>query len=50
MEIDIYDAPYLALTDYLNGVLWTGDKQLQKGLLKIGFNNVVTTTQLRTFI
>lgn len=49
-QIDIYDAPYLALADYLKAILWTGDKQLQKGLIKIGFNNVVTTAELSSFI
>jgi len=36
-DIDETDAPQLALTIHLNGLLWTGDQALKKGLQKKGF-------------
>ncbi|MFH1004296.1 MAG: hypothetical protein V1781_02195 [Bacteroidota bacterium] len=35
-----------ALTDYLKGVLWTGDKKLYNGLINKGFKKVVNTQKL----
>ena len=34
--IDEADSPHVALTLKLDGLLWTGDKKLRKGLKKIG--------------
>jgi predicted nucleic acid-binding protein len=45
-DIDIDDIDFVALTDYLKGVLWTGDKELYDGLKKSGFKKVVNTQDL----
>lgn len=37
-DIDEKDILFVALTLELNGVLWTGDKELKEGLKKKGFN------------
>lgn len=38
VDIDEADAPHVALTIHLDGVLWTGDKTLKQGLEKRGFD------------
>ncbi|MDR2557161.1 MAG: hypothetical protein LBC49_05575 [Bacteroidales bacterium] len=45
-DIDIKDTPYIAFTKQFKCKLWTGDKKLQKGLLKKGFTNIITTNEL----
>jgi predicted nucleic acid-binding protein len=45
-SIDIDDIDFVALTLYLRGSLWTGDKVLYNGLKKKGFNKVFTTNEL----
>lgn len=44
--IDLDDTDFIALTKYLKGKLWTGDKSLYTGLKKKGFKNVVTTNEI----
>ena len=44
--IDLDDLDFVALTRYLKGKLWTGDKTLHDGLRGKGFKNVLTTPEL----
>jgi predicted nucleic acid-binding protein len=45
-EIDIDDIDFVALTKFLDGILWTGDKVLYNGLKKIEFKKILNTTEL----
>lgn len=45
-EIDSNDIDFIALTDFIGGTLWTGDKVLYNGLTQIDFKSVVNSTQL----
>lgn len=45
-DVDEFDAPFVALALELDGLLWTGDLALVRGLRRKGFNQVVTTTEL----
>ena len=45
-RIDLDDTDFVALTKYLKGKLWTGDKVLHDGLRDKGFKNVLTTFEI----
>jgi predicted nucleic acid-binding protein len=45
-DIDIDDAPFLALALQMDCKIWTGDKKLREGLLQKGFNAVLNTEEL----
>ena len=45
-EIDLDDTDFVALTRYLKGGLWTGDKPLYEGLKATGFKTVYNTPEM----
>lgn len=45
-DIDIEDAPFIALNNHLKAELWTGDKRLINGLRGKGYTNLLTTDDL----
>jgi predicted nucleic acid-binding protein len=45
-DIDIDDIDFIALTKYLKGCLWTGDKQLYDGLKAKRFRTVYNTQDI----
>jgi predicted nucleic acid-binding protein len=42
-SIDKKDTQYIALTILLEGLFWTGDLKLLRGLKRKGFNQIITT-------
>ena len=45
-NIDDDDIPFIALTLFLKGSLWTGDKKLITGLKEKGFEKFIKTSEL----
>ena len=45
-DVDMDDIAFVALAEYLDAKLWTGDKKLFSGLEKRGFTRVITTEEI----
>jgi predicted nucleic acid-binding protein len=45
-DVDIDDTEFIALTDHIHGKFCSGDKELQKGLMKKGWYKFITTDEL----
>ncbi len=45
-KVDIDDSDFIALTKHLKGYLWTGDKELYRGLKRKNFKRIYNTTEL----
>ena len=45
-EVDMDDIAFVALAEFLGIKLWTGDKELMKGLAKKGYTNFITTDEV----
>ncbi len=45
-DIDLNDIVFVALNEYQDAILWTGDKVLIKGLRQNGYKKVITTNEI----
>jgi predicted nucleic acid-binding protein len=45
-DIDMDDIAFVALTEYLDAKLWTGDKKLLAGIKERGYLNALTTDEI----
>ena len=45
-DIDMNDIAFVTLAQFLSVKLWTGDRELMKGLARKGYTNFITTDEL----
>ena len=45
-DVDMNDIAFVTLAEFLGVKIWTGDRELIKGLAKKGFSNFITTDEL----
>lgn len=50
MDVDIDDTEFVALTEHSKSKLWSGDKELIKGLTKKKWLKFISTKELFDFI
>jgi PIN domain len=48
--LDVNDFLFVATIIYFEGLLWTGDVKLKKGLNRKGFYHVITTSEFKQII
>lgn len=46
-DVDMDDLVFVALTDFLEETLWTGDMKLYRGLKSKGYTNVVSFQEIK---
>ena len=49
-KTDLNDAPFVAVSLAYNALIWTGDIKLNRGLKRVGFNNIISTKELKDII
>ncbi len=49
-DVDEDDTEFVALTEFVNGKLWSGDKKLQKGLIIKKWNKFISTEELLSIV
>ncbi len=49
-DIDIDDVTFVALAEYMDELLWTGDSQLYQGLKRKGYNKAINFTELKKLL
>lgn len=47
-DVDMDDVAFVALTEFMNCKLWTGDQKLLKGIRAKGYSNALSTAELKT--
>jgi predicted nucleic acid-binding protein len=45
-DIDINDIVFVALNEYQNAILWSGDKALVHGLRSMGYDKILRTDEI----